>query len=54
MALTTAMLVLFLGGVVSLQYAFRALTGQESQVAIVVRRQGSARPSRRDFRCGIL
>jgi hypothetical protein len=31
----TAMLVLFyLGGVVSLQYAFRALTGQESQVAI--------------------
>jgi hypothetical protein len=32
----TAMLVLFyLGGVVSLQYAFRALTGQESQVAIV-------------------
>jgi hypothetical protein len=32
----TAMLVLFyLGGVVSLQYAFRALTGQESQLAIV-------------------
>jgi hypothetical protein len=32
----TAMLVLFyLGCVVSLQYAFRALTGQESQVAIV-------------------
>ncbi len=32
----TAMLVLFyLGGVVLLQYAFRALTGQESQVAIV-------------------
>jgi hypothetical protein len=25
----------YLGGVVSLQYAFRALTGQESQVAIV-------------------
>jgi hypothetical protein len=32
----TAMLVLFyLGGVVSMQYAFRALTGQESQIAIV-------------------
>jgi hypothetical protein len=32
----TAMLVLiYLGGVVSLQYALRALTGQESQVAIV-------------------
>ena len=32
----TAMLVLvYLGGVVSLQYAFRALTGQESQIAIV-------------------
>lgn len=32
----TAMLVLvYLGGVVSLQYAFRALTGQESQVTIV-------------------
>ncbi|MDQ3942905.1 MAG: hypothetical protein M3254_07355, partial [Actinomycetota bacterium] len=32
----TAMLVLFyLGGVVSLQYAFRAFTGQESQLAIV-------------------
>jgi hypothetical protein len=32
----TAMLVLFyLGGVVSLQYAFRALTGQESQLGIV-------------------
>jgi hypothetical protein len=32
----TAMLVLvYLGGVVSLQYAFRALTGQGSQVAIV-------------------
>ncbi len=32
----TAMLVLFyLGGVVSLQYAFRALSGQESQLAIV-------------------
>jgi hypothetical protein len=32
----TVMLVLFyLGGVVSLQYAFRSLTGQESQIAIV-------------------
>jgi hypothetical protein len=32
----TAMLVLFyLGGVVSLQYAFRAVTGQESQIAVV-------------------
>jgi len=32
----TALLVLFyLGGVVSLQYVFRALTGQESQIAIV-------------------
>jgi uncharacterized RDD family membrane protein YckC len=32
----TAMLVLvYLGGVVSLQYAFRALTGQESQLAVV-------------------
>jgi hypothetical protein len=32
----TAMLVLvYLGGVVSLQYAFRALTGQGSQIAIV-------------------
>jgi hypothetical protein len=32
----TAMLVLFyIGGVVSLQYAFRTLTGQESQIAIV-------------------
>src|SRR5215207_1008134 len=32
----TAMLVLvYLGGEVSLQYAFRALTGQESQIAIV-------------------
>jgi hypothetical protein len=32
----TAMLVLvYVGGVVSLQYAFRALTGQESQIAIV-------------------
>jgi len=32
----TAMLVLFyLGGVVSLQYVFRTLTGQESQIAIV-------------------
>ena len=32
----TAMLVLFyVGGVVSLQYAFRTLTGQESQIAIV-------------------
>ena len=33
----TAMLILFyLGGVISLQYAFRALTGQGSQLAIVV------------------
>ncbi len=32
----TAMLILvYVGGVVSLQYAFRALTGQESQIAIV-------------------
>jgi hypothetical protein len=32
----TAMLVLvYVGGVVSLQYAFRALTGQESQLAVV-------------------
>jgi hypothetical protein len=32
----TALLVLFyLGGVVSLQFVFRALTGQESQIAIV-------------------
>jgi hypothetical protein len=32
----TAMLILvYLGGLVSLQYAFRALTGQESQIAIV-------------------
>ncbi len=32
----TAMLVfVYLGGVVSLQYAFRALTGQESQLAVV-------------------
>jgi hypothetical protein len=34
--LLTAMLVLvYLGGVVALQYAFRALIGQESQIAIV-------------------
>ena len=33
----TAMLVfVYLGGVISLQYAFRALTGQESQLAVVV------------------
>ncbi len=33
----TAMLVLFyVGCVVSLQYAFRALTGQESQLAIMI------------------
>jgi hypothetical protein len=33
----TALLVLFyLGGVISLQFVFRALTGQESQIAIVV------------------
>jgi hypothetical protein len=39
----TAMLVLFyLGGVVSLQYAFRALSGQGSQIAIVASTLGIA------------
>ena len=29
------MVLVYLGGLVSLQYAFRALTGQESQLAVV-------------------
>ena len=33
--LTAMLVLLYVGGVVSLQYAFRALTGQESQIAIV-------------------
>jgi hypothetical protein len=33
--LTAMLALLYLGGVVSMQYAFRTLTGQESQVAIV-------------------
>jgi hypothetical protein len=33
--LTAMLVVVYLGGVVSLQYAFRALTGQGSQIAIV-------------------
>ena len=33
--LTAALVVAYVGGVVSLQYAFRALTGGESQIAIV-------------------
>ena len=33
--LTAILVLVYLGGVVSLQYAFRALTGQESQIAIV-------------------
>jgi hypothetical protein len=33
--LTAALLLIYFGGVVSLQYAFRALTGQESQIAVV-------------------
>jgi hypothetical protein len=33
--LTATLIVIYIGGVVSLQYAFRALTGQESQLAIV-------------------
>ena len=33
--LTAALLLVYFGGVVSLQYAFRALTGQESQIAVV-------------------
>jgi hypothetical protein len=34
-SLTAALGLIYLGGVVSLQYAFRALTGQGSQIAIV-------------------
>ena len=34
--LTAVLAFVYLGGVVSLQYAFRALTGQESQLAVVV------------------
>ena len=34
-ALTATLALFYLGSVVSLQYAFRALTGQESQIAIV-------------------
>jgi hypothetical protein len=34
--LTATLVLVYLGGVVSLQYAFRALTGQESQLAMVV------------------
>jgi hypothetical protein len=34
-SLTVTLVLFYLGGVVSLQYAFRALTGQESQIAIV-------------------
>jgi hypothetical protein len=33
--LTATLVLLYVGGVISLQYAFRALTGQESQIAIV-------------------
>jgi hypothetical protein len=33
--LTAMLVLLYVGGVVSLQYAFRVLTGQESQIAIV-------------------
>jgi hypothetical protein len=33
--LTAILVLVYLGGVVSLQYAFRAITGQESQIAIV-------------------
>jgi hypothetical protein len=33
--LTATLVLVYLGGVVSLQYAFRALTGQQSQLAIV-------------------
>jgi hypothetical protein len=33
--LTAMLILLYVGGVVSLQYAFRTLTGQESQIAIV-------------------
>jgi hypothetical protein len=35
-SLTAALALVYLGGVVSLQYAFRALTGSESQLAVVV------------------
>ena len=34
-SLTAALHLIYLGGMVSLQYAFRALTGQGSQIAIV-------------------
>jgi hypothetical protein len=34
-ALTATLVLFYLGGVISLQYAFRTLTGQESQLAIV-------------------
>jgi hypothetical protein len=34
-SLTAALRLIYLGGMVSLQYAFRALTGQGSQIAIV-------------------
>jgi hypothetical protein len=34
-SLTVVLVLFYVGGVVSLQYAFRALTGQESQIAIV-------------------
>ncbi len=33
--LTATLVLLYVGGVISLQYVFRALTGQESQIAIV-------------------
>ena len=35
-ALTATLVLVYFGGVVALQYAFRALTGQESQLAVVV------------------
>jgi len=34
-SLTATLILVYLGGVVSLQYALRALTGQESQIAVV-------------------
>jgi len=34
-SLTATLILIYLGGVISLQYAFRALTGQGSQIAIV-------------------
>jgi hypothetical protein len=34
-SLTAMLVLLYLGGVVSLQYAFRVVTGQESQLAVV-------------------